>query len=334
VKYRSLGRSGLVVSELGLGANNFGGRLDESQSTAVIHEALDLGVNLIDTADIYNAGRSEEIVGRAIVGRRDEVVIATKVGLPCEEGEHGGGLGARHLRRIVHRSLQRLGVDHLDLLQLHIPDPWTPIEETLDALDRLVRAGDILYVGSTNFFAWEVALWTTLARERGRPAIVAASSEWSLLHREPERELVGAAQEVGVGVMPFRPLAQGFLTGKYRQGQAPSAGSRFDLVPQQARDRLSAENFEVLERVQSVAADEDVDVAAIALGYLLSHDVVSSVLVGASSPEQVRDLVRWTSTDVSDELLHRVGGELSELCGHRLGRPELRPVDPRQRPRP
>lgn len=334
MKYRALGRSGLVVSEIGLGANNFGGRLDDAQSIAVIREALDLGINLIDTADIYNAGRSEEIVGRAIAGRRDEVVVATKVGMPCEEGEHGGGLGSRHIRRIVRRSLRRLGVDHLDLLQLHIPDPWTPIDETLDALDRLVRSGDVLYVGSTNFFAWELALWVTLARERGRPALVAASSEWSLLHREPERELSTAAAELGVGLLPYRPLAQGFLTGKYLPGQAPVVGTRFDLVPQQANDRLSDANFEVLARVQAVAADEGVDVGSIALGYLLGHDAVSSVLVGASSPEQVRDVVRWSSTPFADGLSARLVAVLPELCGHRLGRPQLRPVSPQHRPRP
>jgi aryl-alcohol dehydrogenase-like predicted oxidoreductase len=322
------------VSEIGLGANNFGGRLDQEQSTAVIHTALDFGINLIDTADIYNAGRSEEIVGAATATRRHEVVIATKVGLPCEEGEHGGGLSSGHIRRIVHRSLGRLATDHIDLLQLHVPDPWTPIDETLDALDRLVCAGDVLYVGSTNFFAWEVARWVTVARERGLPVLIGASSEWSLLHREPERELVSAVSELGVGLLPFRPLAQGFLTGKYAPGQSPAPGSRFDLVPQQAANRLSPDNFEMLERVRSVAVDEGVDVAAIAIGYLLAHDVVSSVLVGASSSDQIRDLVGWSSTEFPDRTLERIREVLPDLCGHQLGRPEIRPVSPRQRSRP
>jgi aryl-alcohol dehydrogenase-like predicted oxidoreductase len=329
-----LGRSGLLVSELGLGANNFGGRLDLQQSTAVIGAALDLGVNLIDTADIYNAGRSEEFVGRAVAHRRDEVVIATKVGLPCEEGEHGGGLGARHLRRIVQRSLRRLDTDRIDLLQVHIPDPWTPIEETLDALDRLVRDGDVLHVGSTNFFAWELAQWVTLARERDRPVLVSASSEWSLLEREPERELLPAAEQLGVGILPFRPLAQGFLTGKYARDAAPVPGSRFDLVPEQARLRLSEENFRLLDELRDVAAARGVDVAALAIGALLAHDAVSSVLVGASSPEQVRELADWCATDVPAGTLDVVAGLLPPLGGRRLGRPEIRPADPRRRPRP
>lgn len=324
MRHRPLGRSGTLVSEIGLGANNFGGRLDERASIAVIHAALDHGINLIDTADIYNAGRSEEIVGRAIAGRRDRAIVATKVGLPSEEGDHAGGLSARHIARITERSLRRLAVDHIDLLQLHIPDAATPREETWRALDDLISAGKVRHVGSTNFYAWEVADWVAVARERGEPVLVSASSEWSLLHREPERELAAAAAALGVGILPFRPLAQGFLTGKYLPDRAPPPGTRFDLVAAQRDDRLSPANFAVLAAVVELAQRWGIEVGALALGYLLSHRVVSSVLVGASSAEQIADSVRWAELELDAVAVDELVSLLPPLGGHHLGRPELR----------
>lgn len=334
MRYRPLGRSGPLVSEVGLGANNFGGRLDDRASAAVIHRALDLGVNLIDTADIYNAGRSEEVVGAALRGRRDEVVLATKVGMASEEGDHGGGLSAPHVRRIVERSLRRLGTDRIDLLQLHVPDPWTPLEETLGVLDELRRSGVVLHVGSTNFWAWEVAEAVTLADAHGWPRLVSASSEWSLVHREPERELVPAAARLGVGILPYRPLAQGFLTGKYAAGARPSAGSRFDRVPQQGAARLTAGNFDALERIGAFAAARGLEVAGVAFAYLLAHREVSSVLVGASTPEQVATNVASASAVLTAADVEEVRTLIPGLGGHLLGLPHLRPVAPGERPTP
>jgi aryl-alcohol dehydrogenase-like predicted oxidoreductase len=312
------------VSEIALGANNFGGRLDEQESVAVIRAAVELGINLIDTADVYNAGRSEEIVGRAIRGCRDDVVVATKAGMPSEEGEHEGGLSASHLQWSVERSMRSLGVDHIDLLQLHIADPSTPIEETLGALDALVRAGSVRAVGCSNFFAWEVAEAATTARLREWPPLASVSAEWSLLHREPERELVSAAAHLGVGLLPYRPLAQGFLTGKYARGAAPRPGTRFDVAPEHGKARLSDGNFDVLDGLAAVAAAREMPIVALAFAYLLSYDEVSSVLVGASSPAQLAANVQAAAGPFDGDLHLQLAGVLPDLGGHRLGLPHLR----------
>lgn len=324
MRYGPLGRSGIDVSCVGLGANNFGGRLDERESTTVIRAALDLGVNLIDTADVYNAGRSEEIVGRAIRGRRDEVVVATKAGMASEEGMHRGGLAANHLRWCVEQSLRRLGVDHIDLLQLHIADPWTPISDTLITLDDLVTAGTLRAVGCSNFWAWEVAEAVTMAELREWPAFASVSAEWSLLHREPERELLPAARSLGFGLLPYRPLAQGFLTGKYREGAVPEHGSRFDLVPAQAELRLSDDNFAVLERLSAFATAHGCDLPTLAFGYLLGHDEVASVVTGASNAAQMTANVLAASHG-STGVVSELGELLPALGGHLLGLPALRP---------
>lgn len=325
MRYRPLGRSGIDVSELALGANNFGGRLDLRQSIAVIHAALDAGINLIDTADVYNAGRSEEFVGRALRGRRDGVVVSTKCGMPSEEGAHAGGLTARHLRWSVEQSLRRLDIAHLDLLQLHIADESTPIGDTLATLQDLMSAGTVRAVGCSNFWAWEVAEAVVLADAAGLPRLASASVEWSLLHREPERELLPAARRLGVGLLPYRPLAQGFLTGKYRRGEAPPTGSRLRLVPAQAELRLSADNFELLQRVETIAEAHASDTTAMALGYLLDHAEVAAVVVGASEPAQVGQLLAAAATwpDVSVAVAE-VRRALPPLGGHLLGVPDIR----------
>jgi aryl-alcohol dehydrogenase-like predicted oxidoreductase len=247
--------------------------------------------------------------------------------MPSEEGLHRGGLSVQHVRWSVEQSLRRLGVEHVDLLQLHLADTSTPIDETLAALEQLVAAGLVRAVGCSNFWAWEVAEAITIAEAAGLPRLASVSAEWSLLHREPERELVPAARHFGFGILPYRPLAQGFLTGKYRPGSPPPPGSRLDLVPATAELRLSASNFAVLERLESYAAARGTDVLTLAIGYLLDHSEVASVVVGASSVAQVTALVAaaMRAADRADDV-GPLRPLLPELGGHLLGMPELRPV--------
>jgi len=287
--YRQLGSSGLRCSVVGLGANNFGGRLDQRQTDAVVHAALDAGVNLIDTADSYgNVGGSEEAVGTAVAKRRDEVVIATKFGSDLR-GALGPDLGARasrrYIRRAVEASLRRLRTDWIDLYQLHRPDGLTPLDETLSALDDLVHEGKVRYIGSSNLAAWQVVDADWLARERGTVRFVSAQNHFSLLARQAEAELLPACAAHGVGVLPFFPLANGLLTGKWRKGSPPPAGSR--LAETWAQRLATEQAFDVVEALAGFAESRGVPLVTVAIGALLAKPAVTSVIAGATSPEQV-----------------------------------------------
>jgi aryl-alcohol dehydrogenase-like predicted oxidoreductase len=287
--YRQLGSSGLRCSVVGLGANNFGGRLDQRQTDAVVHAALDAGVNLIDTADSYgNVGGSEEAVGTAVAKRRDEVVIATKFGSDLR-GALGPDLGARasrrYIRRAVEASLRRLRTDWIDLYQLHRPDGLTPLDETLSALDDLVHEGKVRYIGSSNLAAWQVVDADWLARERGTVRFVSAQNHFSLLARQAEAELLPACAAHGVGVLPFFPLANGLLTGKWRKGSPPPAGSR--LAEAWAQRLATEQAFDVVEALAGFAESRGVPLVTVAIGALLAKPAVTSVIAGATSPEQV-----------------------------------------------
>jgi len=287
--YRQLGSSGLRCSVVGLGANNFGGRLDQRQTDAVVHAALDAGVNLIDTADSYgNVGGSEEAVGTAVAKRRDEVVIATKFGSDLR-GALGPDLGARasrrYIRRAVEASLRRLRTDWIDLYQLHRPDGLTPLDETLSALDDLVHEGKVRYIGSSNLAAWQVVDADWLARERGTVRFVSAQNHFSLLARQAEAELLPACAAHGVGVLPFFPLANGLLTGKWRKGSPAPAGSR--LAETWAQRLATEQAFDVVEALAGFAESRGVPLVTIAIGALLAKPAVTSVIAGATSPEQV-----------------------------------------------
>jgi len=287
--YRQLGSSGLRCSVVGLGANNFGGRLDQRQTDAVVHAALDAGVNLIDTADSYgNVGGSEEAVGTAVAKRRDEVVIATKFGSDLR-GALGPDLGARasrrYIRRAVEASLRRLRTDWIDLYQLHRPDGLTPLDETLSALDDLVHEGKVRYIGSSNLAAWQVIDADWLARERGTVRFVSAQNHFSLLARQAEAELLPACAAHGVGVLPFFPLANGLLTGKWRKGSPAPAGSR--LAETWAQRLATEQAFDVVEALAGFAESRGVPLVTIAIGALLAKPAVTSVIAGATSPEQV-----------------------------------------------
>ncbi|WP_220505067.1 aldo/keto reductase [Microbispora sp. H10830] len=283
--YRRLGDSGLVVSALGLGGNNFGRRIDLDATRAVVDAALDAGVTLIDTADIY--GESETLLGEVLKGRRDQVVIATKFGGDVN-GANGPDWGARTSRRYVRlaveRSLRRLKTDWIDLYQLHFPDPSTPIEETLSVLTDLVREGKVRYVGSSNFASWQVTDADWIARTGGFERFVSAQNEYSLLDRRVEKELVPALLHHGVGLLPYFPLANGLLTGKYRRGEEPPAGTRLAGRPQY----LTGARFEVVERLREFAERQGVTLLDVAIGGLLAQPAVSSVIAGATRPEQIK----------------------------------------------
>ncbi|MGH2443703.1 MAG: aldo/keto reductase, partial [Chloroflexota bacterium] len=231
MRYRRLGNSGMQVSVVGLGCNNFGRRLDRESSIKVVHAALDCGINLFDTADVYGSGESEEYLGAAIKGRRNSVLIATKFssGMGPGPNDHGGSRG--YIRRAVEASLDRLGEDYIDLYQMHGPDEGTPIEETLSALNDLVREGKVRYIGSSNFAGWQIADAAWTARVNHWTPFVSAQNQYSLLDREVEREVIPACEHFGQGMLPYLPLASGMLTGKYRRGQPPPSGTRLAGSP-------------------------------------------------------------------------------------------------------
>ncbi|MDT4996083.1 MAG: hypothetical protein QOD45_151 [Pseudonocardiales bacterium] len=290
MEFRRLGESGLTVSAVGLGTNNLGMKLDAEQSRIVVHAALDAGITLFDTADSY--GASEERLGEGLGGRRDDVVVATKFGGDVrrrgnDNGEDWGARGSRrYVLRAVESSLRRLGTDWIDLYQLHHPDPATPIEETLSALDDLVDAGKVRYLGSSNFAGWQVADAEWTARTRGYERFISAQNRYNWLQRGAERDLVPALQRYGVGLLPFYPLASGLLTGKYRRGQPPPAGSRIQAWGQNSA--LTDAAFDVLEALEAFADQRGIGLLDVAIGGLAAQPAVASVIAGATTPEQVK----------------------------------------------
>ena len=288
MEYGQLGTSGLTVSLVGLGCNNFGARMDDDQVPVVVNAAIDAGITLFDTADIYgDGGGSETLLGRALAERRNEVIVATKFGMDMH-GRNGPDWGARgsrrYIRLAVEASLRRLGTDWIDLYQLHAPDPNTPIEETLAALTELVTEGKVRYVGSSNLTGWQVvdADWT--ARTGGYEAFISAQNEYSWLNRDGEVELIPAVEHTGQSLLPYFPLARGLLTGKYRRGQDAPAGSR--LAQQSAH--LEEADFDTVEALAAFAEARDIELIDIAIGGLATMPAVGSVIAGATSVEQVR----------------------------------------------
>ena len=289
MRYRPLGDCGLVVSVTGLGCNNFGRRLDLDATRAVVDTALEAGITLLDTADMYgNGGGSEELLGEVLAGRRDEVVLATKFGHQQFDMGYGPTAGAKggraYIRRAVERSLRRLRTDYLDLYQIHTPDPVTPIAETLGALGELVTEGKVRYLGNSNFTGWQIADAAHLARAAGAVPFVSAQNHWSLLERGAEAEVVPAARHFGLGVLPYFPLANGLLTGKVRRGQEPPAGSRLASRP----GYLTEAKLDRVEALISWAAGRGHTVLEVAIGALAAQPGCASVIAGATSPEQVK----------------------------------------------
>jgi aryl-alcohol dehydrogenase-like predicted oxidoreductase len=289
MRYRSLGSSGLVVSVAGLGCNNFGRRLDLEGTRAVVDAAIDAGITLLDTADMYGgAGESEELLGQVLAGRRDEVVLATKFGHQDHDMGYGTAAGAKggraYIRRAVELSLRRLRTDHIDLYQLHTPDPGTPISETLAALGELVAEGKVRYIGNSNFVGWQIAEASAVASQLGVPPFISAQNHWSLLERGAEDEVVPAAIHFGLGVLPFFPLANGLLTGKIRRGRGPAEGTRL-------HDRAGYITEARLDNVEALADWADGhgrSLLDVAIGGLAALPGCTSVIAGAMSPEQVK----------------------------------------------
>jgi aryl-alcohol dehydrogenase-like predicted oxidoreductase len=301
MKQRRLGASGLAVSLAGLGCNNFGMRLDQDQTTEVVSAALDVGVNFFDTARSYGEGRSEEYLGVALSGRREQVVLATKFG---SAGIKDRGSRAELLRSLD-LSLRALRTDYIDLLQLHVPDPRTPIAETLDALDAVVRAGKVRYIGCSNFTGWMLADASWTSATRSIQPFVAVQNQWSLLQRAIETEVTAAAERFGLGVLPYFPLASGLLTGKATRESGPPAGSR--LSDSRFQGALTPGNFDKVERLGRFAQDRGWSLTRLALSWLASQPVVSSVIAGATSPSQVAENAASTLPDLSPEEVAEVG---------------------------
>lgn len=288
MEQRALGHSGLQVSIAGLGCNNFGRRCDPDQTAAVVNRALELGVTCLDTADIYGPrGLSEEYLGRALQGRRREVILMTKFSGPMGEGPLHSGASRRYIVNAVQDSLKRLQTDYIDVYQVHFPDPKTPLEETMRALDDLVRSGMVRYIGCSNFSAAQIIESQWIAKtEHGTP-FISAQNLWNLLDRRVEQEIVPICSRYGLGMLPYFPLASGFLTGKYRAGQEPPQGTRLAAGGPMAERTLTEGNFATLQKLERWAEEQGHTILELALAWLASHPVVGSVIAGATRPEQV-----------------------------------------------
>jgi len=287
MEHRKLGRSGLKVSEVGVGCNNFGGRCDRAATQAVVDAAIERGITLFDTADVYGNQQSETLLGQALGARRNQCVIATKFAMPTGTTVHDRGGSRRYIARAVEASLRRLGTDYIDLYQMHAPDPDTPIDETLGALDDVVRAGKIRYIGCSNFSGWQIADADWTARVGRGTRFVSAQNHYSLLERGIEAEILGSCERFDLGMLPFFPLGSGMLTGKYRRNQPPPAGTRLAQVGRLAERALNERNFTIVEALTTFAAERGHNLLDLAFGWLLTKPVISSVIAGATSAAQV-----------------------------------------------
>jgi len=285
----------LEVTVVGLGCNNFGWKLDEEDSAAVLNAALDAGINFFDTADIYGATKSEEFVGRALASRRNDVVIATKFGMKVDDARQGAH--PDYVRRAAEDSLRRLGIDHIDLYQLHQPDPSVPIADTLGALDDLVRAGKVREIGCSNFSVEQLREAEEAAK--GGARFVSVQNEYSLFHREPEKGVLAECERLDLAFLPYFPLASGLLSGKYRKGQSAPEGSRLDSA--RFAKQLADENLEIVEKLIAFSESRGHSVLDLAISWLLARSTtVASVIAGATKPEQIRANVAagdWALTD-------------------------------------
>ena len=302
MEIRNLGGSGLRVSAVGLGCNNFGQRIDLEASRKVIHKALDLGITLFDTADIYsNMGGSETVLGAVLGDRRKDIVLATKYSKAMAEDGTKQGASRRYIIEAVEASLKRLKTDYIDLYQQHDYDPLTPIEETLRALDDLVRQGKVRYIGNSNFPAWRVAEAEYVARAMNVGRFISCQDEYSLVVRDIEKDIVPAAQEYKLGLLPFFPLASGLLTGKYKKGEAAPDNTRFGKVPR-LRDRyVTPKNEEIVEKLQAFAQAHGHSMLELAFSWLAARPQVASVIAGATRIEQVEQNVKAIAWHLSAE---------------------------------
>jgi aryl-alcohol dehydrogenase-like predicted oxidoreductase len=316
VEYRLLGSTGVRVSPLCLGAMMFGpvGNPDEAECIRMVHRSLDAGINFIDTANVYSSGASEEIVGKALVGRRAEVVLATKVHGRMGPGPNDRGNSRRHILQAVEESLRRLRTDWIDLYQLHRPDPDTPIEETLLAMDHLVSQGKVRYVGTSTFPAWQITQAALTARHLGFAPVATEQPPYSLLRRGVEREVLPACRALGIAVLPWGPLHGGELTGKYRPGAPPPAGSRRDRRAAAAEDAAFQARLALVDELRPVAEAAGLSLSQFSLAWLLAQDGVTSPIIGPRTPDQLEDNLGAMDARPAAELLARA----SEITADRV----------------
>lgn len=307
--YRQLGRSGVRVSVIGMGTNQFGGKVNQQAVGEIIDQAFELGINFIDTADVYQEGRSEETLGAALKGRRQSFILATKGYNKTGKGPNDYGASRYHITNAVDASLRRLQTEVIDLYQIHRWDATTPIEETLRALDDLVRAGKVRYIGASNFAAWQLACANMLAELRGWSTFVSVQPHYHMLEREVERELVPYCNADAVGILPYFPLAGGFLTGKYKRGQAAPPGSRGESSPY-VQQYMTDANYTVVERLSGWATERDHTLGELAHAWLLSQPRVSSVISGVTSTDQVRSNAKAAGWQLSPDDLAEVNAAL------------------------
>jgi aryl-alcohol dehydrogenase-like predicted oxidoreductase len=310
LEYRALGRSGLMVSELCLGAMTFGREIDEPASVKLVDHFLEAGGNFIDTANVYSKGRSEEITGRALSAVRGDVVLATKVRVAMGDGPNDLGLSRKHIMAACDASLTRLSTDYIDLYQVHAWDAATPLEETLSALSDLVHAGKVRYVGASNFTGWQVVAAARASEAGGLERFISLQPQYSLVERHIEHEVVPACLEAGLGIIPWGPLGQGWLTGKYRRGEPPPEGARITTAGDELEEawakRATERNWRIVDELGAIAQEVGRSYAQVALNWLLRKPGVTSPIIGATKLEQLEDNLGATGWRLDDEQVNRL----------------------------
>lgn len=307
MEYRNLGRAGVKVSAIGIGCNQFGGKVDATGTKAIVQRALEEGINFFDTANVYGNpnGTSEEFLGAALEGQRDKVVLATKGRFKMGDGPNDVGASRYHIMNAVEASLRRLRTDHIDLYQIHAWDESVPVAEMMRALDDLVRAGKIRYIGTSQFSAWQLAHCNTFAEMMGWEHFVTIQTHYNMFERDAERELLPYCAWSNVGILPYFPLAGGLLTGKYTRGEPPPAGSRGEFSPY-VKNRLTDANFDKLDKLRAFADSRGRTLHDLAFSWLLSHQQIPSVIAGATTPEQVSANAATVGWKLSDEELDEI----------------------------
>ena len=307
MQYRKLGNSGLDISTVGIGTNNFGRRMDLNATQKIIHKAIDLGINFFDTSNTYGNQLSEEYIGKTITKDiRKNILIATKFGMDMGGVPNNIGASRKHILEQVDDSLKRLNTDYVDLYQIHVPDPNTPILETLTTLNDLVRSGKVRYIGCSNFAGWQIAQAMETSRKESLEAFVSNQPEYSMLNRSIETEILPACENYKLGILPFFPLANGFLTGKYKRNQPPPSGTRLSESAESANAYFTSKNFDIIEKLEQLANEANHTVTELAISWLLSNNNVSSVISGATKTSQLEINAKaadWTlESDILDEI--------------------------------
>lgn len=304
--YKNLGKTGTKVSELCLGTMIFGQQVDEATSIKIINKAVDMGINFIDTADVYTEGRSEEIVGKAISGMRDKIVLATKVRGRTSTDPNGEGLSRKHIMQNLDASLKRLGTDYIDLYQVHRTDPTTPLKETMATLTDLVRSGKVRYIGCSNFPAWQLEKALRISEVQGLETFATVQPRYNIIDRDIERELLPLCLDEGIGVVPYSPLAGGVLTGKYHLDKPAPEGSRGQLRPMMVNRSMNPRNVAVIQELEKISSETKMSLGQISLAWMMANPAVTSPIIGASKVEQLEDNLGVLGHPLSAEMLARI----------------------------